>query len=101
MFNYLEQFGKRYRSFDSYIFLFKIVSFFCAFYEIEKKITIKHWIKLFFESINSISYNYRELILSTWKLLKENEEIDNSDSECSEPDIKYVEYHPDNDSDYD
>ncbi len=63
-------------------------------------------INLFFDSINSMSYNYKDLILSTWEILQTQPTDNNSDSNSennsdSEPDIKFVEYHPDNDSDSD
>ena len=32
--------------------------------------------KIFFNSINDLSYNFKELIMSTWKLLKKSEEND-------------------------
>jgi hypothetical protein len=51
----------------------------------------KNW-KTFFNSINSMSYNYKELILSSWKNLNkiDTHKITDTDSEYSEPDIKEV-----------
>jgi hypothetical protein len=43
---------------------------------------------IFGNSINSMSYNYKDLILSTWELLQPLE--DDTSSEYSEPDIKEV-----------
>ncbi len=62
----------------------------------------KNW-KTFYNSINSMSYNYKNLIMSTWKLLKEpeNNNISDSESEYSEPDIKEVTCFSDSDSDDD
>jgi len=50
-----------------------------------------------------MSYNYKNLIMSTWKLLKEpeNNNISDSESEYSEPDIKEVTCFSDSDSDDD
>ena len=62
----------------------------------------KNW-KTFYNSINSMSYNYKNLIMSTWKLLKEpeNNNISDSESEYSEPDIKEVTCFSDSDDDSD
>jgi hypothetical protein len=43
---------------------------------------------IFGNSINSMSYNYKDLIMSTWELLQPLE--DDTSSEYSEPDIKEV-----------
>ncbi len=59
--------------------------------------------KIFFNSINDLSYNFKELIMSTWKLLKKSENIHNnvdneSDSEpIMDPNFNYMQ--SDNDSD--
>ena len=55
----------------------------------------KNW-RTFYNSINSMSYNYKDLIISTWSLLKNRtteEILESSDNEFdsdSEPDIKEV-----------
>lgn len=53
--------------------------------------------KIFFNSINDLSYNFKELIMSTWKLLKKSENIQNnidesdSDSEpIMDPNFNYM-----------
>ena len=52
--------------------------------------------KIFFNSINDLSYNFKELIMSTWKLLKKSENIqnnndDDSDSEpIMDPNFNYM-----------
>jgi len=55
--------------------------------------------KTFYNSINSMGYNYKELVLTTWKLLKPLEEnlIDNDESSDSEYDytMKEVTEFPD------
>ena len=61
----------------------------------------KNW-KTFYNSINSMSYNYKDLILSTWSMLKAPKIIEESDSEFdndSEPDIKEVTEFNDSDDD--
>jgi hypothetical protein len=40
----------------------------------------KNW-KIFFDAINSMSYNYKEMIMSTWKILKEPEDIIETEEE--------------------
>jgi DNA-directed RNA polymerase subunit RPC12/RpoP len=63
----------------------------------------KNW-KTFYNSINSMSYNYKDLILSTWSMLKAPTIIEESDSDFdsdSEPDIKEVTEFHDSDSDDD
>jgi hypothetical protein len=61
----------------------------------------KNW-KSFYNSINSMSYNYKDLILSTWSMLKVPEIIEESDSDFdSEPDVKEVTEFHDSDSDDD
>jgi len=60
----------------------------------------KNW-NSFYESINSMSYNYKDLILSTWNTLKVPEiESVESDTE-SEPEVKVVTEFNDSDSDDD
>ena len=59
----------------------------------------KNW-NSFYESINSMSYNYKDLILSTWNTLKVPEMEADSDTE-SEPDVKVVTEFNDSDSDDD
>jgi hypothetical protein len=56
--------------------------------------------KIFYNSINSMSYNYRELVLSTWKLLKPLEEnlIADIDSSESDDEIREVTVFPDDES---
>ena len=60
----------------------------------------KNW-KIFYNSVNSMSYNYRDLVLSTWKLLKPLEknlisESESSDSEVdSDNEIKEITEFPD------
>jgi len=53
--------------------------------------------KIFYNSVNSMGYNYRELVLSTWKLLKPLEEnlITNIESSDSDNEIKEVTEFPD------
>jgi hypothetical protein len=66
----------------------------------------KNW-KIFYNSVNSMSYNYRDLVLSTWKLLKPLEknlisESESSDSEVdSDNEIKEMTEFPDYDDDSD
>ena len=63
----------------------------------------KNW-KIFFNSVNSMSYNYKDLVLSTWKLLKPLDknlidESSDSDSDYDSDEIKEVTNFDDNDSD--
>jgi len=53
--------------------------------------------KIFYNSVNSMGYNYRELVLSTWKLLKPIEEnlIDGTESSDSDNEIKEITEFPD------
>ena len=53
--------------------------------------------KTFYNSINSMGYNYRDLVLSTWKLLKPLEEnlIEDNESTDSEFELKEVTEFPD------
>ncbi len=56
----------------------------------------KNW-KTFYNSINSMSYNYKDLILSTWNILKVPEIIEEIYSD-SEPEITEF-YNSDDDFD--
>ena len=53
--------------------------------------------KTFYNSINSMGYNYKELVLTTWKLLKplENNLIEDDESTDSDDEIKEVTEFPD------
>ena len=58
----------------------------------------KNW-RTFYNSVNSMSYNYRDLVLSTWKLLKKpfennliietSDEEDEYDNEIKEVTVVY------------
>jgi hypothetical protein len=61
----------------------------------------KNW-KSFYNSINSMSYNYKDLILSTWNILKVPEIIKLVESNTdSEPDVKEITEFHDSDTDDD
>ena len=72
--------------------------------ENKNKFYEKKNLRSFYNSINSMSYNYKNLILSTWSMLKGPQLIEETESDFdndSEPDIKEVTEFYDSDSDDD